>query len=144
MRLYIIRHADPDYANDTITPAGHLEAQALAERLASQGLDRIFCSPLGRARATAKYTCDLLKIEPIVEPWLAELAGCAMERSPWGKMVAWDCPGEVIRAGEDESRRYDENLFATIYPPAIRQVFADVMRSSDDFLARLGYVRDAG
>lgn len=30
MRLYIIRHADPDYPNNTITPEGHLEAQALA------------------------------------------------------------------------------------------------------------------
>ncbi len=29
MRLYIIRHADPDYPNNTITPEGHLEAQAL-------------------------------------------------------------------------------------------------------------------
>lgn len=28
MRLYIIRHADPDYPNNTITPAGHLEAKA--------------------------------------------------------------------------------------------------------------------
>lgn len=24
MRLYIIRHADPDYEHDTITPARHL------------------------------------------------------------------------------------------------------------------------
>lgn len=24
MKLYLIRHADPDYANDTITDAGHL------------------------------------------------------------------------------------------------------------------------
>ncbi|MEC9258269.1 MAG: histidine phosphatase family protein, partial [Candidatus Poribacteria bacterium] len=28
MRLYIIRHADPDYPNRTITEKGHLEAQA--------------------------------------------------------------------------------------------------------------------
>lgn len=40
MRLYIIRHADPDYPNNTITPEGHLEAQALAKRLSSHGLDQ--------------------------------------------------------------------------------------------------------
>ena len=34
MRLYIIRHADPDYKNDTITVFGHKDAQALAKRLA--------------------------------------------------------------------------------------------------------------
>ena len=50
MRLYIIRHADPDYENDTITPAGHLEAQALSVRLKGEGINKIFCSPAGRAQ----------------------------------------------------------------------------------------------
>ena len=63
MRLYIIRHADPDYPNRTITDKGHLEAQALAKRLASQGLDRIYSSPLGRAIHTAQYTADTLKMD---------------------------------------------------------------------------------
>lgn len=59
MRLYIIRHGDPDYANDTITPAGHREAQALAQRMAAQGLDRAMSpipshpSPGNRKSATA-------------------------------------------------------------------------------------------
>src|SRR3954447_7734915 len=133
MRLYLIRHADPDYANDTITPAGHLEASALAERLAAQGLDRIFCSPLGRARATAKYTCDLLKVEPIVEPWLAELSGCSMERSPWGKITAWDCPGEIVRAAGSDRFKLDEDFVAATYPPTVRERFDEVIRNSDEF-----------
>lgn len=144
MRLYLIRHADPDYANDTITPAGHLEAAALAERLASHGLDRILCSPLGRARATAKYTCDRLKMEPLVEPWLAELSGCSMERSPWGKMVAWDCPGEIVRADPVESRSFDERFYAATYPATVRERCAEIIRNSDEFLSRLGYARDGG
>jgi probable phosphoglycerate mutase len=145
MRLYLIRHADPDYANDTITPAGHLEAKALAERLATHGLDRLYCSPLGRARATAQYACDLLKLDPIVEPWLAELSGCSMERSPWGKIVAWDCPGEVIRATAAESRQFDEKFYAATFSPvSVRECFEEVIRNSDDFLARLGFARDGG
>ena len=52
MILYIIRHADADYKNDTITPAGRLKAEALARRMKSYGLDRIYCSPLGRAQGT--------------------------------------------------------------------------------------------
>lgn len=52
MRLYVIRHGHPDYANDTITTAGHLEAQALAQRLKAEGIDRIYTSPLGRAMHT--------------------------------------------------------------------------------------------
>lgn len=46
MRLYIVRHAEPDYPNNTITPSGHLEARALARRFAHQGLDRIYISPI--------------------------------------------------------------------------------------------------
>ena len=145
MRLYIIRHADPDYANDTITPAGHLEAAALAERMASVGLDRVFCSPLGRARATAQYTCEALKIAPVIEPWLAELSGCSIERSPWGKLTAWDCPGEVVRATAVESRRFDDAFYTDTYATApVRQVFNDIIRNSDDLLARLGYARQGG
>ena len=34
MRIYIIRHADPDYDNDTLTSVGHRKAVALAEKLA--------------------------------------------------------------------------------------------------------------
>ncbi|MCA1595762.1 MAG: histidine phosphatase family protein, partial [Chloroflexi bacterium] len=58
MRLYIIRHADPDYPNNTITEDGHKEARALADRLAAEKLDRIYCSPMGRAIDTARYTAD--------------------------------------------------------------------------------------
>ncbi len=58
MRLYIIRHADPDYANNTITPDGALEADALSKRLAKVGFDWIYSSPLGRAIDTMNYTAE--------------------------------------------------------------------------------------
>ena len=54
MLLYIIRHGDPIYAPDSLTPKGHLQAAALAKRLAVHGLDKIFASPLVRAQQTAK------------------------------------------------------------------------------------------
>lgn len=34
MRLLIVRHADPDYSIDSLTPAGWEEAKFLADRLA--------------------------------------------------------------------------------------------------------------
>lgn len=33
MKILIIRHGDPDYANDTLTPKGWKEAACLAERI---------------------------------------------------------------------------------------------------------------
>ena len=53
MKLLFVRHADPDYANDSLTPAGRLEAQALADRLIHEDITEFFVSPLGRAKETA-------------------------------------------------------------------------------------------
>ena len=50
MLLYIVRHGDPDDTTDSLTERGVLQAEAVAKRLAEAGIDRIFTSPMGRAR----------------------------------------------------------------------------------------------
>ena len=52
MRLYIIRHADPNYENDSITEFGKKEAVALSKRLKSEGVSKIYCSTMNRAVET--------------------------------------------------------------------------------------------
>jgi phosphohistidine phosphatase SixA len=69
-RLYIIRHADPEYYGDTLTEHGQLEAEALAKRLANDpqfALTKIYSSPMGRAKATAEYTSKQLGIPIEIE-----------------------------------------------------------------------------
>ena len=56
MRLLIIRHGDPDYSIDSLTEKGKREAELLSERLIHEKMDAIYCSPLGRAKATAEPT----------------------------------------------------------------------------------------
>ena len=142
MRLYIIRHADPDYPNNTITPAGHLEAQALAKRLASLGVDRIYTSPLGRARHTMQYTADLLGMGSGVEDWTQEHSGLVSETEEWGRLGLWDLPGEVFRA-EGRHPAYDtwRELPPLAGSPAPEALTA-LADASDLFLARHGYERD--
>jgi len=53
MRILLIRHGDPDYASDSLTPAGKEEAVLLSERLLKTPIDHIYVSPLGRAQETA-------------------------------------------------------------------------------------------
>jgi broad specificity phosphatase PhoE len=145
MRLYIIRHADPDYDNHTITPAGHLEAQALARRLAGVGLTHIYCSPLDRAQHTMQYTADLLKIEPITEDWLRELSDWRIDApdASFGRerIVAWDVHGEIVRACEvypNYTTWYQRNNLD------FHENFEVLIRHSDDFLKRHGYTREGG
>jgi len=63
MIFYYIRHGDPVYTPDSLTPLGHEQAKALAKRLAQFGVDRVYASSSNRAMLTAQPTCDLLGLE---------------------------------------------------------------------------------
>jgi broad specificity phosphatase PhoE len=63
VNLYLIRHGETAHNRDgrglgrddvPLTPFGELQASALGGRLAAVPLDRVFSSPLGRARQTAE------------------------------------------------------------------------------------------
>jgi broad specificity phosphatase PhoE len=145
MRLYIIRHADPDYEHDTLTEDGHKEAQALAKRLASHGLDRIYCSPLGRAIDTARYTAELLGLEYNIEHWTKELwPELALMASPWGDIIATDVPGEVYRCENEMPTHENWHRCSAIKDYELQKVYEKLKADSDDFLKRQGYEREGG
>lgn len=50
MKLVIVRHADPDYSIDSLTPTGWKEAELLSERLVKTPADAYYVSPLGGRR----------------------------------------------------------------------------------------------
>ena len=53
MLFYFIRHGDPIYDPDSLTPLGHEQAEALSKRLQIYGLDEIYSSTANRAILTA-------------------------------------------------------------------------------------------
>lgn len=142
MRLFLIRHADPDYPNNTITAAGHLEAAALSRRLAKLGLDRIYTSPLGRAVHTMQYTADALKLDPAVENWTAELPWPAIEQQVLGRSMAWDLHGHTIRSSREEFTRGNWHQFSPLNLPEFHEGFVQLQADADKFLAGLGYQRE--
>lgn len=146
MRLYIIRHADPDYKNNTITEVGHKEAKALAKRLAMHGLDKIYSSPLGRAIDTAKYTAELIDLEYNIEEWTKELwAEFSLRDTPWGKkIVASGVPGEVYRSGEILPTHQTWHQCSFFENTQAKENFEIVKKNSDAFLLRHGYERVGG
>ena len=76
MLLYYIRHGDPIYNPDSLTPLGHEQAKALAKRLMLSDIDRVYSSPSTRARQTAEPFCALMKKEMTICDWADEgLAG---------------------------------------------------------------------
>lgn len=144
MLLYIVRHGDPIYNPDTLTPRGKAQAQALAHRFAVNGLDKIYTSPLGRAKETAQPSCDLLKITPQVEDWTQEVWGDFAVTLPDGrKIFSIDMPQSELRSPENIGRSFtdwfDAPCFSTIQG---KEAYEKLIANSDAFLARHGYVRE--
>lgn len=65
MLLYFIRHGDPCYDPDSLTPLGLRQAEAIGRRLARYGVDRIYASPMKRAMQTAQPAAEMLAKEII-------------------------------------------------------------------------------
>ena len=74
MILYYVRHGDPIYNPNQLTPLGERQAEAVAKRLAVYGIDRIYSSPSNRARQTAEPLCQIVKQQPVLLDWADENA----------------------------------------------------------------------
>lgn len=72
MLFFYVRHGDPIYKPDSLTPKGELQAAALVPRFARYGLDEIYTSSSNRAQLTAEPTCKALNITPTVLDWCKE------------------------------------------------------------------------
>lgn len=144
MRLYLIRHADPDYDGDNLTPAGHQEAIALAKRMASYRLNAVHASPMPRARITAQYTADLLKLPVQIEPWAIEVQGWHYDAivEDGEAIPVWDIPGEILRA---EPAFFDPERWCHTPPldsQRIRDDYAALCGAIDQLIEQHGYKRE--
>jgi len=91
MKLIFIRHGDPDYVHDSLTEKGIREAEYLAKRVAKwEGISEIYCSPLGRAQATASYSLKALNREAVTLDWLREFIHKVMHKEDGNYHVPWD------------------------------------------------------
>lgn len=93
MKILIIRHGEPDYALDSLTPQGFKEVDLLAEKLGREPISAIYCSPLGRAQRTAEPTAKALGMEIEILPWLREFNGQIGDFEHPGKTrFPWNLP----------------------------------------------------
>ena len=91
MRLMIIRHGDPDYDEDSLTPTGWREAEALSERMKELPVTKFYVSPLGRAKDTASLTLQKMGREAEVCTWLREVCPPYIKYPSTGeKHICWD------------------------------------------------------
>lgn len=148
MLLFYIRHGDPLYNPDQLTPLGLKQAEALAKRLALFGIDRIYSSDSVRAMQTAQPTCDLvLKKKKLIPAFHEDLVYFDTliydekgERTwPWGhsEMRRLLLSREVRELGE-RWFEHPEIMKLRDFRPALERIG----RATDDWLASLGYHHD--
>lgn len=147
MRLELIRHADPDYSIDSLTPTGWQEAELLSEYLIRQDIAAFYVSPLGRAKDTASLTLKKLNRTAVECDWLREFPPrIARPNLPEGQTssCAWDwLPADWTR----EPRYYDKDAwYATDIMKAghVEETYRQVTEGLDRLLAAHGYEREDG
>ena len=149
MLLFYIRHGDPVYSPDSLTPLGCRQAEAVAKRLSLYGLDKIFASTSTRAMQTAKPTCELLKKE------LTTLDFCN-ENYAWEQLTVKSADGRTMWGFQEpefsaflnspEIRTLGENWHTH---PRIQntEMYRGIQRIRTEtyaFLASLGYIHEEG
>lgn len=142
MKLLIIRHGDPDYAIDSLTPTGWREAKLLSDRLSQLDIKAFYCSPLGRAKDTAKPTLEKMHREMEILPWLQEFCPWVVRPDSDIPGVPWDwLPQDwtVDKRFYDRDRWSERDCFQAV---SVKEKVAAIAQALDDLLAQHGYIRD--
>ncbi len=142
MRIVFVRHGEPDYANDCLTPLGREQAKAAALRLKEEGIGEIWSSPLGRARETAEATAKVLGLPVQTLDFMREVSwGSTDGTELYGGGHPWAIVFEMARQGFDlnDPNWRDLPFFRT---NRLLECIDRVECGIDKWLERYGYFRE--
>lgn len=143
MRIIFVRHGDPDYEKDSLTEKGWREAKLLSERISKWDVTDFYCSPLGRAKATASCTLEKMNRTAATLDWTQEF--CYFIDDPVTKRhgVPWDF---VPSFWSSDANMFDKehwvNAAVMQQNPMIPGKYKEVCQKLDEFLAGYGYIRE--
>ena len=146
MLLYIVRHGDPNYKLDCLTERGKLQAEAVGKRIAASKIDRIFSSPMGRARETAAPACRLLGMDAIIEDWTHEILDERLTPFPDGKMKSVTLiQNTYYRENGNIDLDYEHSLECVGFNESgMGRALKYIEENGKEFLERLGYKEENG
>ena len=143
MRILLIRHAEPDYVIDSLTPKGRIEAELLSRRLMHYDVRDYYSSPLGRARDTAAYTLKKAGRKAEILPWLAEFRGTYPDpETGKPRITAWDLAPRTWSAlpGVMDIQTWTDT--PAFHGGNVRDIWQETTDGIDELLSRYGYVKD--
>ena len=143
MRIIFVRHGHPDYEKDCLTELGHLQAEAAAQRLKDEKIDRVFSSSCGRAAETAQHIADVHNMQVQLCDFMQEI--------PWGNLEGqpplphngnpWEVCSEMVANGQSitsENWAEEEPFCKNKFVLNVRRVAKDF----DQWLKQFGYERE--
>ena len=152
MLLFYVRHGDPIYDPDSLTPFGERQAEAVGRMLRSFRIDEVYASTSERAKLTAKPLCEIAKKE-------LNLLDFANEGYAWRELTCYSkargCNTWLFFAPEMKElfhtpemlslgqRWYEHPVFSTEefkdrdFGAGIRRI----QKGADEFIESLGYKR---
>ena len=146
MLLYIVRHGDPIYETDSLTERGKLQAEAVGKRMFDAKIDRIFSSPMGRAKETADPACRLLGLEKQIEEWTHEVEDERLTPFPDGKLKSISfVQNTYFRENGNINLSYEDAYKCQgINQSQMKKKVAQIEKDGNEFLERLGYKEENG
>lgn len=142
MKLIFIRHGEPDYEHDSLTEKGWREAKLLSLRTARWKVTEYYCSPLGRAQATASFTLEQAGRKAITKQWLREFESPILDPETGKPRIPWDLLPQVLDANPelyDLEHWFDAPVLST---GDMRRNYKFVTNGIDGLLADYGYIRN--
>ena len=142
MLLYIVRHGDPDYSIDSLTPQGRIEAELLSEMLSKKEIKAFYVSPLGRAKATAEYTLKKMGREATECEWLREFDRARINKPNRENAIAWDWRPKDWTDNDAFFNMEDWGHDPVMEAGGVLKEYERVNAELDKLLASHGYVRN--
>ena len=142
MKLLLIRHAEPDYTVDSLTPKGWVEAELLAKRLLRLPLGDLYQSPRGRAMDTARPYLRLSGKSIETLPWLEEFRARTKDPETGKPRICWDLKPRLWQAHPMlmSVETWDSDpLYAG---SDTTQIWHETTDGVDALLARYGFYKD--
>ena len=144
MRLLIIRHGDPDYANDCLTEKGKREAKLLAEKFKKEKIDYFYTSPFGRAKETCMTVAKAMgrENEVVEKEFLKEFGNNYTLPSGEKKNILWDFLPEFWTGEEDMYDVEKWHQLPYFKAAGVDEHYRQVCAEFDELLKNHGYERN--
>jgi len=142
MRIVFVRHGHPNYADDCLTPLGHQHAQAAAERLLEENIQRIYSSTCGRAMETAGHLSERTGLEIVRCDFMREISWCSKDgQELFHNGHPWDTADRMIARNESLVDLHWHEKEPFLHNSVVDCV-EYIAGATDEWLKTLGYVRE--